>query len=236
MKISIPKDYRQAFQLSIRIAKLVEHGKFATAFDLIPFSEEAKASSIIWGTDLAQRREILQRCENILSIAGFKPDEKKMAILDTLEAQIADATSPVNVLTVSDQEADILVAALETYTRLCLGQVDQPLHDFSLLPKPGIREQDREVINDMRHMAITTGGASFGITNNLLPDDVRNGWHAKKVIDHHLAHKRQPTGGVTLRFDSPMRIGSCSAQDITIEDPEFDLNFKSAGGTISPSF
>lgn len=238
MKVNIPKDYHTAFQASILIAKLIEQGRFATAFDTIPFSEEARSGSLLWTSDISRRREILNRCETILAIGGYKPDEQLIALLESFESALANPADSIITITVNDLEAAILANALEIYTRFSLGQVDQALDDFSFSSsKPSVRAQDKEVINEMRHIAITTGGASFGITNLLLPDDVRNGWLAKKVIDHHLAHKRQPEGGRTLRFDTPMRIGSCTAQDVTIDDPEFSVTpRRSSHIPSSPSF
>ncbi|WP_274644658.1 hypothetical protein [Pseudomonas serbica] len=237
MKITIPKDYHQAFQASILIAKLIEQGKFTAAFDSISFSEEAKMNSIGWGSDLSKRREILQRCETLLGLHGYKPEEEKIALLDAFAAQVSDKDASVIVLTVTDKEAQILADALESYTRLSLGQVDEALDDFSYGTKPGVSRQDSEVINEMRLLAITTGGASFGITNSLLPDDARTGWMAKKVIDYHLAYKHRPEGGVGLRYDKPMRIGSCSDQDITIDDPELNHTRKIVHVTPSgPAF
>lgn len=238
MKITIPSDYQVAFQASILIAKLIEQGKFTAAFDSINFSAEAKAQSVLWDSDLDRRREILHRCENVLALHSYKPDELKMTLLESFETQVSNTDGTVAVLSVTDKEAKILVDALEAYTRLSIGQVDAALEEFSFAShKPTVRPQDSEVINDMKWLAIKTGGASFGITNSLLPDDARNGWLAKKVIDYHLAYKQSPKGGFGLRYDTPMRIGSCSAQDISIEDPDLAISRKIVHVTPSgPSF
>jgi hypothetical protein len=221
LKITIPTDYQVAFQASILIAKLIEQGKFTAAFDVIPFTVEARAQSVLWESDLDRRREILHRCENVLALHSYKADEAKMAVLESFETQLSNPDGQGVVLNVSDAEAKILVDALEAYTRLSIGQVDAALDEFSFAShKPTVRPQDSEVINDMKWLAIKSGGASFGITNSLLPDDARNGWLAKKVIDYHLAYKQSPNGGFGLRYDTPMRIGSCSAQDIIIDDPD----------------
>ena len=238
VKITIPSDYKVAFQASVLIAKLNEQGLFTAAFDSINFSEEAKIQSIAWGSDLSKRREILQRCETLLALDGYKGDEQKVALFDSFATQLSNVDESVIVLTVTDQEAEVLVDALEAYSRLSLGQVDECLDAFSFESrKPTVRPQVIEVINDMRWLAIKSGGASFGITNSLLPDDARNGWMAKKVIDYHLSYKQNPKGGFGLRYDTPMRIGSCSAQDITIEDPDLAISRKIVHVTPSgPSF
>lgn len=235
MKITIPSDYRVAFTTALSIARLIECGRFAEAFDVIQFSEEAKASSLKWGTDLERRREILQRCENTLIIGGFKPDAQQIEVIDGLASYFKVPDQPTYAMEVDDNQCAVLVRALESYQRLALGQVDEPLEYFCIYRKLDARERDLDVLNEMRHLATRSGGSSFGITNFLLPDDVRNGRQAQKVLEHHLAHKRNPNGGVTQRFDNPlrMRVGSCTAQDISIYDPEFMPRAKNDGSLSS---
>lgn len=221
MKINIPSDYHVALSTAIKMAQLNEEGRFTAAFDLVGFTDEAKAASLNWGTNLDRRRDILQRCETRLMLGGHSPKEETMEALDLLSEKISNLPK-TGFLEISDSLADYLNDALETYTRLALGQVSQSLETFSFKgSRPNLRDEDIEVINDMRHLAITSGGASFGIGNKYLSDDVRNAWYARKVILHHLSYKRRPEGGMTVNFDFPMRLGSSSRQNIVIEDPDF---------------
>lgn len=228
MKIQVPGDYQEAFSKAITIALLVEGGQFSAAFKEVGHDDLAYKNAEQWGMGgtLRDREAILTRCENRLGISGYVAEASIMAELQALKDQI-DQLPTTGVLTVDDKGAGKLREALESYTRLGLGQVDQVLENFSFSRGVrNIREQDAEVINDMRHLAITRGGASFGITNTLVSDDVRNAWMARKFIDLHLSYKRNPKGSSAQAFDTPMRLGSCSNQDIVIDDPEFTLPSK----------
>lgn len=225
MKITVPSDYHSAFTKAITIARLVESGRFAEAFDVVEHCNDARAQSALWSANLDDRRTILNRCETRLIIGGYIPDAKALEQIDSLALQIAALPHDLT-LSVDDKGASILSEALETYARLSMGQVSDVLDDFSMIVpgfKPTLREVDAEVINDMRHLAITRGGESFGITGRYVPDEARNAWMARSHIRRHLAFKNNPAGGVSNIYDAPMRIGSCSPQDIVINDPEFKI-------------
>lgn len=228
MKITVPSDYHAPFSKAITIALLVEHGKFSAAFAEVGHSEAAYEESKKWGKGVAltDRDAILMRCERRLGVVGYVPDEGVIASLKGLQSQI-EALPASNTLTVDDKGAKLLSDALEFYSRLGIGQVDGVLDSFCFKSsRPDLAEDVREMINDMRHLAIVQGGASFGITNNFVQDEVRNAWFARKFIEQHMAYKRHPEGRSTLSFDTPMRLGSCTNQDIVINDPEFVIPSK----------
>jgi hypothetical protein len=217
MKITVPTDYHPAFKTSLAIAISSAEGKLVKAFDLVGFTAEASAASEKWGFSLVARRGLLQRCDSILDMEGYRPDPDKLAKLTALSQIVLNLPS-ADTIEVDDRSAWILMDALELYTRYALGQVHVALEDFSFKD-----DQISKKMNEIRHFAVSNGGASFGISNSHLSDDARNAWLAKKFIHQHLSYKRNPQGGIGNSYDNPMRIGSCTKQDILIDDPEFKI-------------
>ena len=111
----------------------------------------------------------------------------------------------------SDKQADVLVAALDLYSRIHLGQFEEVaniarMHDISKLDKDYDAHNDFEdAIREAKTILGFDRNASYGIFNERVNDIARVAWDMQQVIRHHLAWKRNPEGGFTVNFDTPHR-------------------------------
>lgn len=109
----------------------------------------------------------------------------------------------------SDKQADILIAALDLYSRIHLGQFEEVaniarMYDISKLNKD--YEAHNEFEDAVREAKIILGfdrNGSYGIFNEQVNDVARIAWDMQQVIRNHLAWKRNPEGGFTVNFDAP---------------------------------
>jgi len=144
-------------------------------------------------------------------------------------------------LTMDEKTFDLLVWALDLYSRIYLGQLEEvlwtiqndpafptkdlsrrivqlealaqlvqlaqrPLQSDALDDKYKVANFARDLLNVVR--ALVTGfpaGASYGIHSPEVDDRARQAYDIQQVIRHRLAWDRNPEGGITVNFDSPMR-------------------------------
>lgn len=113
----------------------------------------------------------------------------------------------------SDKQADVLIAALDLYSRIHLGQFEEVanvarMYDVSRLN--GDYEAHNEFDDAIREAKTILGfcrNGSYGIFNERVNDVARVAWDMQQVIRHYLAWKRNPEGGFTVNFDTPHRSG-----------------------------
>jgi hypothetical protein len=141
-----------------------------------------------------------------------------------LQAKIAEASNPNLDVLLTTAEGDLLVSALDFYSRLFLGQTDE-LANLARWNGVGVFADGQpkegwdnayaaEEILAQAH-GLLTGmhrNASHGIFNTAVPEDARIAWDLQKVIRHRLAWDRQPLGGYTVNFDPPYQ----TAKDVPL--------------------
>jgi hypothetical protein len=223
IKVLIPGDYHWVFQQAVEISLLIEQGKPSTAFSLISFSQEARASTVLWSMPFSARASFLRKVEDALSALPYAPDSEVVDALTCLRGEVADLEK-TGFMTITDRCAVVLHESLEAFCRLSMGQISDTMQNLTYGGRAALFDpQSKRDIEELRHQAVVFSGESFGISSLLISDDARNAWIARKTIQQHLAYKRKPSGGVTNDFDGPIRIGRCTPQNITIEDPEFSI-------------
>ena len=121
-----------------------------------------------------------------------------------------------------ESDADLLIRALDIYSRLRLGQWDKVTEhasDVEFDPKPPAestsslwkvedytkRHKYRDVLARWaaEYIAFVPNG-SFGIASDAVEDDARIAYDMKEVLRHRLSWDRNPEGGWTVNFDKPM--------------------------------
>jgi len=111
-------------------------------------------------------------------------------------------------LTFNEEQADLLVRALDAYSRLCVGQFNTAV-ESAWMHK--ILEVDRKDVeyhcNQLKRIftGINSPGASYGIYSKEIPDGARIAWDIQQVVRNRLAWDRNPQGGITVNFDTPMQ-------------------------------
>lgn len=123
----------------------------------------------------------------------------------------------------TDKQADILVAALDLYSRIHLGQFEEVaniarMYDISKFHNEYDAHNDfDDAIREAKGILGFDRNASWGIFNDKVNDLARVSWDMQQVIRHHLAWKRNPEGGFTVNFDTPHRSGQEDLINVTEE-------------------
>jgi hypothetical protein len=124
-------------------------------------------------------------------------------------------------LEIDDAQADVLVLALDAFSRLHMGQMDSVIDDISLHHDGRFRDEDspnkitdeyfewRDRLKEIARCLgkVFTGmseSVSFGIRAPEIPDLARVAWDLHQVIRHCVSWKRCPEGRPwSCHFDDP---------------------------------
>jgi len=112
-------------------------------------------------------------------------------------------------IVVDEQQARILVAALDLYSRIGIGQLTEVVRVYNYEWKTPIPMVDRlvEVMNEAKRVIGFGPGGSYGIHSPDVHDVFRRAFDIQCVIRHRLAFDRTPEGGFGVDFDTPRQIG-----------------------------
>lgn len=110
-------------------------------------------------------------------------------------------------LTLSDKQAQVLVGALDLYSRVLIGQIEN-VEEVLRLNYPDLataRLGTARGLCDTIKMILWEfqSGASFGIHNPRVPDKARQAWDLQQVIRNTIARTKNPEGGIQVCYDTP---------------------------------
>lgn len=123
----------------------------------------------------------------------------------------------------SDNQADVLISALDLYSRIHLGQFEEVaniarMYDISKFDKDYDAHNDfDDAIREVKGILGFDRNGSYGIFNEQVNDIARVAWDMQQVVRRHLAWKRNPEGRHTVNFDPPYPSGKESLISITEE-------------------
>ena len=129
-------------------------------------------------------------------------------------------------LEVSAEQAQLLVQALDHYSRTGIGQFEDVInvydHDYRMsLHK---KEELRAALNLAKGIAEHLASGSYGIRNPKVADKFRQAYDIQQVIRNRLAFDRKPEGDITVDFDEPRQISSVPLPTIRRLPTEAELN------------
>ena len=106
-------------------------------------------------------------------------------------------------LTLTEEQADILLMALDTYSRLKMGQFNAvsdlfPARDFDRGKAAAALQAARQAV-----MPELDPRGYHGIESREIPDRARIAFDVEQVLRHALSWHRHPEGGITVNFDKP---------------------------------
>ncbi len=120
--------------------------------------------------------------------------------------------APRFVLNLSESQAQVLVAALDFYSRIGIGS----LHEVE-----GLISREAHCRKDACHDAVRNAldfvkrelygleaNAGFGIFHKDVPDKFKVAWDLQQVIRHKIAWTANPAGGFGVNYHEPMKSGS----------------------------
>lgn len=111
-------------------------------------------------------------------------------------------------LIINKEQAEVLITALESYSRMMIGQIDYALEPLRFNNKIKADPKRLQQLCDEIKFLFTPfeqRGASYGIYSHEVDDSARVAYDIKKVIEHRLSFDRNPEGGKTVNFQEPRR-------------------------------
>lgn len=117
-------------------------------------------------------------------------------------------------LILSERQAITLVSALDLYSRIGMGQIEEIVQILKLNPgvldennscKPTRLEAITELAKEAAECWMGRSGGYNGIFSEKIHDVFRISWDLQQVIRHRIAWDRKPTGGLQVDFDEPLK-------------------------------
>jgi len=116
-------------------------------------------------------------------------------------------------ITVTERQADIIIDALDLWSRMHMGQWNEIL---MFAKNHDCRFEAEKLIDVLRFICGMLPGRSpsgyYGIHSKEISDSARVAWDLQQVIRHRLSWDRDPEGGWTVNFDTPMQ--SCEEEPL----------------------
>lgn len=115
-------------------------------------------------------------------------------------------------LEVTEEHLQVLINALDLYTRVGIGQFEEVARVYM-----GLGNSNRQLEYYLTAAKVSVGhpkNGSFGIHNPNVRDEFRQAFDIKQVIRHRLAWDRSPQGGSGIDFFEPDNIGNIPAPKI----------------------
>jgi len=104
-------------------------------------------------------------------------------------------------LKISEQQAEIISAALELYARLLCGQA-WPIAEL-FIGKPNYLDL-RQIMENLSLIPELPPGSSHSICAPITPEKSKIAYDLHQVIRHRLAWDKNPKGGMEVWYDDPM--------------------------------
>jgi hypothetical protein len=126
-------------------------------------------------------------------------------------------------LHLNEPQARVIQAALDLYARTLIGQteiVEEVLREAYWTPEDDIKFGVFRTFMYSAKKAFWDfmPGASFSIGNPKVSDYARVAYDLRRVLEHAVAWKKNPKGGLEICFDEVTPLGKQPLAGITIED------------------
>lgn len=115
-------------------------------------------------------------------------------------------------LTIDEEQARLIILALDTYARMCLGQFNilgTMIHTGVIGRTDRAKDDQGIVVNvddSIASLKKSLGmmyGESHALCSHNVSDDARMMIDIHDVIRHRISHDLNPSGGITVNFDKP---------------------------------
>ncbi len=130
-------------------------------------------------------------------------------------------TQKTYTLNMSEAQAQVVVRALDLYTRIGIGQFEEILRVYDPLSETwgSGHKFALEFIKEIKAQAGHPMNGSHGIHNPKVRDDFRVAYDVQQVIRNRIAFDKNPEGGMTVDFDTPRAISQLPLPTIKSEMP-----------------
>jgi len=114
-------------------------------------------------------------------------------------------------LAMTERQAQVLVNALDLYSRIGMGQLAEVAHvlRMNVIGNPSGTVEALDSVERLTREAASRwmggSGGYYGIASEKISDVFRVAWDLQQVIRYRLAWDRKPEGGIQVHFDDPMK-------------------------------
>jgi hypothetical protein len=124
-------------------------------------------------------------------------------------------------LTMSAKHAEILVRALDLYSRIGIGQFEEVARVYETSEDLTF-EQEEDLKACLVNAKVAVGhpkNGSYGIHNAVVSDKFRAAWDLQQVVRHRMAYDARPEGNpMSVHFDTPFQCSKVPLATIVSED------------------
>ena len=123
---------------------------------------------------------------------------------------------PTVTATLTLSQARVVMRALNLYSRLHMGQVDELMFLFGYR-RTFDREQVRSIIRELRARLFPELSANeyYSVSDEHVGDG-RDAWDVQQAMRYAVAWHLHPEGGCTVDFNTPMRSSSAPLPVVTV--------------------
>lgn len=120
------------------------------------------------------------------------------------------------ILELSPEQASVIRNALDSYSRMLMGQLDYALDPIrwqnyelaekGIAPKADWYEEVVPLLTELKQKLFgLPSNSNYGIFNTQISEDARVSWDIHQVIRNKLAWTEHPKGDYTVVFDKPLK-------------------------------
>ena len=111
-------------------------------------------------------------------------------------------------LKLTEKQAEVVVAALDLYSRILIGQTEEVERVYRWLPGDRLSlkklQTAKHLLDDVKHVLWGfLPGSSYGIHHPDVHDDARKAFDLQQVIRNTIARTKNPKGGSQVIYDTP---------------------------------
>ena len=125
-------------------------------------------------------------------------------------------------ITLNENQVTVIQSALDLYSRLLMGQFEELdrvfCHYSDYWEKYDNRKHLNKLCEDIKHIIYPelTGASYFGVGNKNNPMDSKVAYDIYQVVRHALSWHKEPQGGYTVNFNTPVRFGKEELCEVNI--------------------
>lgn len=144
---------------------------------------------------------------------------------------------PSFVLTLSEKQAEVLVAALDFYSRIGIGSI-QEVQNVVMRERHCRPDACHDAVRNAldfvkRELYGLEANAGFGIFHKDVPDHFKVAWDLQQVIRHKIAWTANPGGGFGVNYHEPMKSGSEQLATIDVAS-ELEVLLQALRQSVNP--
>jgi hypothetical protein len=156
---------------------------------------------------------ISNECIRIVSTHPTKGSADKALnnILSRIKKEPSEQSDKPYQLFLTEKQAQVLVNALDLYSRIGMGQLSEVAYVLRLnaLGNPNGQADALAKVEKLTREAASYwmggSGSYYGIFSDKINDSFRVAWDLQQVIRYRLAWDRNPEGGIQVNFDKPLK-------------------------------